>query len=233
MGELKIMENKLIYICEDDDALRELVAYAVKSEGYTLKAFDAAEKLLEECSRCVPDLMVLDIMLPGIDGVEALKRFRQTYAGADTRVIMLTAKGTEGNRVAGLDAGADDYVTKPFSVLELMARIRAHLRKKTVAVSGGVLNCGDISLFQDAREVKVDKKNVVLTQKEFELLRLLMLNTGVALEREKIVKEIWGYDYFGESRTVDIHIKNIREKLGGAGKMIQSMRGVGYMMVRM
>ena len=225
-------DTKLIYITEDDDALRELLAYAVKSEGYDYIAFESADLLLLECQKRVPDLIILDIMLPGTDGIEALRIFRKTYAGADTRILLLTAKGSEINKVTGLDAGADDYITKPFSVLELMARVRAHLRKKTVSVSGGELVLGQLVLNQDARTVTSAGQKVSLTQKEFEILRFLMLNAGNVLEREKILKEIWDYDYLGESRTVDIHIKNLREKLGEEGQKIQSMRGVGYMLTK-
>ncbi len=224
------MNRHLIYCVEDDDSIRELIVYALNSEGFQAEAFSRAEDMLAACASRVPDLILLDIMLPGIDGVAALTKFRETYRSAATRVIMLTAKGSEINKVTGLDAGADDYMTKPFSVLELCARIRAHLRKKASGTPGNELRVNGIALNQEARTVTANGKSVALTQKEFELLRFFMLNAGTVAERETLVKEIWGYEYFGESRTVDIHVKNLREKLGGEGARIQSVRGVGYVL---
>ena len=217
---------------EDDDAIRELVIYALNQEKLLVKAFVRAEEMLAECAKVVPDLILLDIMLPGIDGIEALKRFRAGYKSADTRIIMLTAKGSEINKVTGLDAGADDYITKPFSILELAARVRANLRKKTIKPAGGELKVNSIVLNQDTRTVSVNAEEINLTRKEFELLRFLMLNAGAATERETLLKEIWGFEYFGETRTVDIHMKNLKRKLGAQSESIQSVRGVGYMLVR-
>ncbi len=226
------VEKHLIYCVEDDDAIRELVVYAASSEGYEIQAFADAETMLDACEKLLPDIILLDIMLPGMDGITALKAFRAKYRSADTRVLLLTAKGTEINKVTGLDAGADDYVTKPFSVLELMARVRANLRKTAVGAQHGELKVNSISLSQQSRTASVDGATVPLTQKEFELLRFLMLNAGVVAERERLIKEVWGYEYFGETRTVDIHIKNLREKLGAEGSSIQSVRGVGYVLTR-
>ncbi|MCL2061369.1 MAG: response regulator transcription factor [Firmicutes bacterium] len=226
------MNKQLIYVTEDDDAIRDLVTYALTAEDYSVKAFTCAEELLAQCAKTIPDLVLLDIMLPGMDGITALKKFRDDYKSADTRIVMLTAKASEINKVTGLDAGADDYITKPFSVLELCARVRAALRKKAISPLGGQLSVNAVVLHQDSRTVTVRGAEISLTLKEFELLNFLMLNAGVVVEREKLLKEVWGYEYFGETRTVDIHIKNLREKLGGEADAIQSVRGVGYIFVR-
>jgi len=226
------MNQYLIYIAEDDEAIRELVEYAIKTEGYDIKAFDNADASLLECEKDIPDLILLDIMMPGTDGITALKMFRDTYKFAETAIIMLTAKVSEINKIAGLDAGADDYITKPFSVLELMARIRSNLRKKAKPISNKILAVNSIVLNQEARTVTVGNKKITLTAKEFELLKLLMLNAGNILERERVFLEIWASEYLGESRTIDIHIKNLREKLGDEGEAIQSIRGTGYILTR-
>lgn len=224
------MNKYLIYSAEDDDTIRDLVVYAAKSEGFQIKAFTDAEGLLSECEKRMPDLIILDIMLPGMDGLDALKIFREKFKSSDTHIIMLTAKVSEINKVTGLDAGADDYITKPFSVLELMARIRANFRKKTAGT--GELKINSLVLNQEARIVRSKDKKINLTQKEFELLKFLMQNAGVVIEREALVREIWGHEYFGETRTVDIHIKNLRDKLGDESDTIQSVRGVGYILTR-
>ncbi|MCL2862316.1 MAG: response regulator transcription factor [Firmicutes bacterium] len=227
------MKKQLIYTAEDDDSIRELITYAITNEGYETKAFSNADELLLECEKQVPDLMLLDIMMSGTDGLQALKIFRQKYKSANTSIIMLTAKSSEMNKIAGLDLGADDYITKPFSVLELMARIRANLRKKTVAIKDSKIKINSIVLNQEQRTVFANNNKISLTNKEFELLRFLMLNSGNVVERDTILKEIWGYEYFGETRTIDVHMKNLREKLGDAGESIQSIRGVGYVLTRM
>jgi len=226
------MKKQLIYTAEDDDSIRELITYAITNEGYEVAGFSSADALLKECEKQVPDLILLDIMMAGTNGIEALKTFRQKYSSAVTSIIMLTAKASEMNKIAGLDAGADDYITKPFSVLELMARIRANLRKKTTVIKDSEIRVGAIALNQESRVVLVDGAKVTLTAKEFELLRYLMLNAGNVVERDTLLKEIWGYEYFGETRTIDIHMKNLREKLGEAAEAIQSVRGVGYLLTR-
>ena len=222
------MDKQLIYSVDDDDAIRELIAYVVKSEGYEVKSFVTAEDMLSETEKCAPNLILLDIMLPKMDGIEALKILREKYRSADIKVIMLTAKASEINKVTGLDAGADDYITKPFSVLELMARIRANLRKKTAPIENNEIRVSSVTLNQSGRKVAAGGAEINLTAKEFELLRYLMLNAGTVLGRDRLLKDIWGFDYFGESRTVDNHIKNLREKLGAAGRAIESVRGAGY-----
>jgi two-component system alkaline phosphatase synthesis response regulator PhoP len=217
---------RTIYCVEDDAPIRELTSYALKSEGFAVEAFETAEALLLRCGTGLPDLILLDIMLPGLDGIEALKTLRQKYKSAALKIIMLTAKTSESYKVNGLDSGADDSITKPFSILELIARVKAHLR--TVKKDAAVLEAGGVILNAKSREVRAGGCAVALTAKEFELLRYLMLNSGEVLSREELVKNVWGFEYFGESRTVDIHIKNLREKLGSSGGSIQSVRGVGY-----
>ncbi|MCL2822130.1 MAG: response regulator transcription factor [Firmicutes bacterium] len=226
------MSQYLIYTAEDDDAIRELVEYAIRSEGYNVLAFADADALLLECDKQIPDLILLDIMMPKTDGIAALKMFKSKYKSADTRIIMLTAKASEINKITGLDAGADDYITKPFSVLELLARVRANLRKIPFAQNSPILRANSISLNKEARVVLINDVEISLTTKEFELLKYLMQNAGNVAQRENILKDIWGYDYLGESRIVDIHIKNLREKLGAEGDSIQSIRGVGYILTR-
>jgi len=226
------MKKQLIYIAEDDESIKELISYAIVNEGYDVMAFSNADALLLECEKIVPDLMLLDIMMAGTDGIEALKIFRQKYKSAGTAIIMLTAKSSEINKIAGLDAGADDYITKPFSVLELMARIRANLRKKIALIEDTKIKVNSIILNQESRIVLLEGNKITLTNKEFELLKFLMLSAGNVIDRELLLKEIWGYEYFGETRTIDIHMKNLREKLGIAGEAIQSVRGIGYILTR-
>ena len=224
------MEKKLIYSVEDDDSIRELIAYALKSEGYEVRSFADAEGMLKAAAAALPELILLDIMLPGLNGIEALKILRERYKSAGVKVILLTAKASEINKVTGLDAGADDYITKPFSVLELTARIRANLRKTAAGLDGNEIKIGAITLNQSGRTAAVEGKAVNLTAKEFELLRYLMLNAGAVVGRDRLLKDIWGYEYFGESRTVDNHIKNLREKLGEGGGLIEAVRGAGYIL---
>ncbi|MCL2556255.1 MAG: response regulator transcription factor [Firmicutes bacterium] len=226
------MKKQLIYIAEDDDSIRDLVSYAIANDGYAIVSFSSADALLIECEKQVPDLILLDIMMPSTDGLSALKIFRQKYKSANTKIIMLTAKASEVNKITGLDAGADDYITKPFSVLELLARIRANLRKKTAAIIDSEIKINSIILNQESRTVLVDDIKVMLTNKEFELLKFLMLNVGNVVKRDILLKEIWGYDYFGDTRTIDIHIKNLKAKLSGNADAIQSIRGIGYILVR-
>jgi len=231
---MKNSQNQtLIYCVEDDMAIRQLVVYAASSEGYRVEAFETADEFLQACKTQLPDLIVLDIMLPGMDGITALKTFKKQYALAHTSVIILSAKIHEQNRIEGLDAGADDYVTKPFSVAELLARIRANLRQKsgTVSKKGVVLSANGITLTMDNRTAFLHEHKLHFTEKEFDLLATLMQHIGEVVEREKLLKDIWGYEYATENRTIDIHLKNIREKLGDLKGCLQSVRGVGYRMV--
>lgn len=219
----------MIYIVEDDESIRELVLYALKNEGYSGKGcrdFEEFKAALEEDS---PSLVLLDIMLPGKDGISILKWMREGKY-KEVPVIMLTAKSAEIDKVRGLDLGADDYVTKPFSVLELMARIRARIRRRNDSESMNEITIKDLTIIPEKRRVNVDGKDVSLGFKEYELLYYLAQNKGIVLSRDKIMDAVWGYDYLGESRTVDVHIAFLRQKLGKSGVMIKTVRNVGYIL---
>lgn len=219
----------MIYIVEDDESIRELVLYALNNEGYSGKGcrdFEEFNAALEEDS---PSLVLLDIMLPGKDGISILKWMREGKY-KEVPVIMLTAKSAEIDKVRGLDLGADDYVTKPFSVLELMARIRARIRRGNDSESMNEITIKDLTIIPEKRRVNVDGKDVSLGFKEYELLYYLAQNKGIVLSRDKIMDAVWGYDYLGESRTVDVHIAFLRQKLGKSGVMIKTVRNVGYIL---
>ncbi len=217
-----------VYIVEDDDNIRELVLYALKNECEAV-GFESSEAFWAALREGLPDLVLLDIMLPGEDGIAILKALKTAGSTKHLPVIMLTAKTGELDRVKGLDAGADDYVTKPFSVLELMSRIRAVLRRTGAAEDGRTaLRAGNVALFPERHAVEVDGEAVTLTYKEFELLRLLLENQGRVLTRDRIMSAVWGTGFEGETRTVDMHIKTLRKKLGTGGTIIGTVRGVGY-----
>lgn len=217
-----------IFCVEDDSNIRELVVYALHASGYEAEGFDSAAALYSRLERGLPDLLLLDVMLPGEDGVATLRNLRQNPHTTDLPVILLTAKNAEYDKVMGLDSGADDYVTKPFGVMELISRIKAVLRRAGTSNSGAQLTMGAISMDVSRRVVTVDGAPVSLTFKEFELLHYLLQNPGLVLSREKIMAAVWGFDFEGESRTVDMHIKTLRRKLGAAGSLIVTVRGVGY-----
>lgn len=217
-----------IFYIEDDENIRELVLYALKSAGFASRGFENSRAFFDTVTEEMPDLVLLDVMLPDEDGVTVLKKLRRTVKLKELPVIMLTAKGTELDRVTGLDLGADDYIIKPFSVLELISRVKAVLRR--VSPPEDVLSYGDIVMNVDRHTVTVAGENISLTYKEFELLHYLMKNVGIVLTREKIMEAIWGFDFEGESRTVDVHIKSLRQKLGDRGNNISTVRGLGYKM---
>ena len=198
--------SQMIYCVEDDMNIRELVAYALKTSGYEAIGFENAAEFYKGLKNGNPDLILLDIMLPDEDGISILKKLRARNEHKDIPVIMLTAKSTEYDKVKGLDVGADDYVTKPFGVMELISRIKAVLRRSQKSISTDMMVLGDIHLDIQKHEVTVSGKEVILTYKEFELLTYLMKNQGIVLSRDKILEVIWNYDYEGESRTVDVHI---------------------------
>lgn len=228
--------KQLIYIAEDDDNIRELLRCTLESYGYLVKAFEGAAPLLLELQGALPNLILLDIMMPELDGIEAMKRLKQNSKTASIPVIFLTAKSSEVDKVKGLDLGADDYITKPFGLLELSARVRAALRREkgAQASSENVIKCADITLDIDNHEVFAGERQLELTLKEFELLRLLTLNSARVVPREELLNEIWGYDYLGETRTLDMHIKTLRAKLGDDAenpKYIKTVRSVGYKFV--
>lgn len=220
----------MIYYAEDDSSIRELVLYTLKTTGFEARGFENGEKLFEALSAGdIPQLLLLDIMLPGEDGIEIMKRLRR--GGYDFPVIMVTAKNSEYDKVTGLDCGADDYISKPFGMMELIARIKAVLRRaeRTESLSGGdILSCGGVELDVRRHTVTVNGVPAELTLKEFELLRILMKNRNAVLTRDNLLESIWGYDCAGETRTVDVHIKTLRQKLGAGAEIIKTVRGVGY-----
>jgi two-component system alkaline phosphatase synthesis response regulator PhoP len=218
----------LITIIEDDESIREMLRYYFHSVGYGVEDFESGEDYFQAVHDVQPDLYILDIMLPGMDGLEILRRLRGAPDTAHIPVIMLTARTAELDRVKGLEQGADDYVVKPFGIMELQARVKAVLRR-TERRGDRVLTWGDVELDPAAREVHKAGKPVELTYKEFELLKLLFSRRGVALTRDEILQAVWDYDYTGETRTVDMHVKALRQKLGE--DIITTVRGVGYKMV--
>lgn len=218
----------LVYILEDDKNIQEIENYAIKGNGYDVCAFDDAEAFERGMQERKPDLVLLDIMLPGEDGLSVLKRLRSNNDTKELPVILVTAKDSEIDTVRGLDLGADDYIAKPFGVLELMSRIRAIMRRMKPMSDDVVLKYKNIYLDQHRRICLVDEENVELTFKEYELLRLLLSNPGIVLTREIIMETVWGTDFAGESRTVDVHIKTLRKKLKDAGGLIITVRNVGY-----
>ena len=219
----------MIYYVEDDRNIRELVVYALCSSGLAAEGFAEAGAFWEALRQEKPELVLLDIMLPGQDGVSILKELRENAATADLPVLMLTAKGSVYDKVVGLDSGADDYLAKPFEMVELISRVKALLRRSQGKQST-MLRIGSITI-DDARHiVLVDGKGVTLTLKEYELLLFLAQNGGFAFSREQLLSRIWGYDYGGGTRTVDVHIQTLRQKLGAASGQIETVRGVGYRM---
>ena len=219
-----------IYIVEDDKNIREIEMFALKNSGYAVEEFENAKSFFSKTAEKVPDLALLDIMLPDMDGLEIVKKLRSRPDTVRIPIILVTAKTTELDKVKGLDIGADDYLTKPFGVMELISRVKALLRRSRALQDDKQLVIGDITLDSERREVHVGGELCELTFKEFELLKLLMVNAGIVLHRDTIMSDVWGTDYEGESRTLDMHIKTLRQKLGEAGNMIKTVRNVGYKM---
>ena len=220
----------MIYCVEDDNAIRDLMLYTLGASGFQAKGFPDSTFFWQAMTEEKPELILLDIMLPGEDGITVLKRLRAASATANIPVIMATAKGSEFDKVIGLDTGADDYLVKPFGMMEMVARIKAVMRR-TAPKTDQVLTCGDIVLDEVRHIVTVEGKQVVLTLKEYELLKLLMENAGQVFTRDILLSRIWGQDYLGETRTVDVHIGTLRTKLAKGGEKIETVRGVGYKMV--
>lgn len=220
----------MIYCVEDDNAIRDLMLYTLGASGFQAKGFPDSTFFWQAMTEEKPALILLDIMLPGEDGITILKKLRAGAATANIPVIMATAKGSEFDKVIGLDTGADDYLVKPFGMMEMVARIKAVMRR-TAPKTDQVLTCGDIVLDEVRHLVTVDGKQVVLTLKEYELLKLLMENAGQVFTRDILLSRIWGQDYLGETRTVDVHIGTLRTKLAKGGEKIETVRGVGYKMV--
>ena len=220
----------MIWCVDDDNTIRDIEVYTLTQTGFEAKGFADGISMLEALKTEKPELIVLDIMLPGKDGVEILKEIRSNPETSKRPVIMATAKGTEMDRSQGLDTGADDYLVKPFGVMEMVSRIKAVLRRCEPDEKEEVLSIGEITLSDKEHLVTDNGEKVVLTFKEFEILKLFMSNPGIVFSRDKLLSEVWGIDYLGESRTVDMHIKTLRQKLGDAGALIETVIGVGYKM---
>ena len=219
----------MIYLVEDDDSIRELVLYTLHTTGFEAEGFRNAADFWQALEKELPQLVLLDIMLPDEDGLHILKRLRAGAETADLPVMMLTAKSSEYDRVVGLDSGADDYMPKPFGMMELVSRVRALLRRAAKpAAEDKLFTAGSLAVDVKHRAVTVDGEPVILTYKEFELLCYLLENRGVVLSRDQILTKIWDYNYSGETSTVDVHIRTLRQKLGDAGALIETVRGVGY-----
>lgn len=220
----------MIWCVDDDNTIRDIEVYTLTQTGFEAKGFADGISMLEALKTEKPELIVLDIMLPGKDGVEILKGIRSNPETRKIPVIMATAKGTEMDKIQGLDTGADDYLVKPFGVMEMVSRIKAVLRRCEPDEKEEVLSIGEITLSDKEHLVTVNGEKVVLTFKEFEILKLFMSNPGIVFSRDKLLSKVWGIDYLGESRTVDMHIKTLRQKLGDAGALIETVIGVGYKM---
>ena len=218
----------MIYCVEDEASIRELVVYTLHATGYEAQGFADGKAFWTALEQELPELILLDIMLPGEDGIQILKRIRTNSRTADLPVIMVTAKGTEFDKVIGLDSGADDYIAKPFGMMELVSRVKALLRRTQKTSAAATLACGNLVLNHDMHRVLADGKEVVLTYKEFELLEYLLENRGMVLTRDKILDRVWGIAAEVETRTLDVHIRSLRHKLGASGDLIETVRGVGY-----
>ena len=218
----------MIYLVEDDESIRELVVYTLKSQGMDAKGFERPSLFWKELEKEVPALILLDIMLPEEDGISILGKLRKKSVTRDLPIIMMTAKGTEYDKVLGLDSGADDYITKPFGMMELVSRVKAVLRRSSRNEKKDEIIVGQLKIYPNKHKVKSCGNEVTLTNKEFKLLCLLVESKGNVLNRDQLLTNIWGYDFDGETRTVDVHIRSLRQKLGECGKLIETVRGIGY-----
>ena len=218
----------MIYYVEDDQNIRDLVVYTLRQTGLEARGFSAAGAFFTAMQEAQPELILLDIMLPGEDGLSILRKLRALPQTSVIPVIMITAKDTEYDTVVGLDAGADDYISKPFGMMELVARVKAMLRRTAAKVDAESVTVGELTVDARRHVVTVAGEPIALTLKEFELLRFLMENRGVAFTREKLLERVWDLGYGGGTRTVDVHVQTLRQKLGTAGAMVETVRGVGY-----
>ena len=218
----------MIYVLEDDDNIRKLILYTLHTSGFEAEGFARPSAFYEAMERQMPRMLLLDIMLPEEDGLSVLKRFRAAPATRHVPVIILSAKDTEFDKVLGLDSGADDYLPKPFGMLELFSRIRAVLRRSQQALPPREYRAGALLVRPAQRETLVGGEKIALTPKEFEILCLLLSHPGLVLSRGQIQDQVWGMEYLGETRTVDVHIRSLRQKLGSCGELIETVRGVGY-----
>lgn len=219
----------LIYIVEDDKNIREIESFALKNSGYTVIDFECAKDFYKKISEKVPNLILLDIMLPDEDGLDIVKKLRLSQNTRKIPIIMVTAKTTEIDKVKGLDIGADDYMTKPFGIMELISRVKALIRRSEGMEEDKILKLGEIIIDCDKHAVYVNNEQCELTFKEYELLKFLVLNAGIVMSRDIIMERVWGTDFEGESRTLDMHIKTLRQKLRNSGSRIKTIRSVGYM----
>ncbi len=220
----------MIWCVEDDASIRDIEVYALKSTGFEARGFEDAESFFEALKDETPELIVLDVMLPGISGVEILRRLRNSPDASGIPIIMATAKGMEYDKVESLDLGADDYLVKPFGMMEMVSRVKAVLRRCRPAQVSRILRADGLELNLDAHTVTADGQRVDLTFKEFEILKLFMTHPNMVFTREQLFNDVWGSDYIGETRTVDMHIRTLRQKLGDYGQLISTVRGVGYRM---
>lgn len=218
----------MIWCVEDDSNIREIELYALKSTGFKARGFDNGKSLLEALKTELPDLIILDIMLPEIDGISLLKKLKSSPETKEIPIIMATAKGMEYDKIQGLDLGADDYLVKPFGVMEMISRVKAVLRRYVKNEPEVTLSIGGLSLSPNEHRVTIDGKEIELTYKEFELLKLFLENQGIAFTRDKLFRMVWESDFCVESRTIDIHIGTLRQKLGKYGQLIKTVRNVGY-----
>lgn len=218
----------MIYLVEDDNSIRDLVVYTLGTTGFEAQGFERPSQFWSAMDSLLPDLILLDIMLPEEDGLSILKKLRAASSTARIPVIMLTAKSTEYDKVVGLDSGADDYIPKPFGMMELISRVKAMLRRTERSTRTGSYTLGNLYVSAEKHTVRVDDSPVTLTLKEFEMLCYLLENRDIVLTRDQLHDRIWGYDFDGESRTVDVHIRTLRQKLGSAGELIKTVRGIGY-----
>lgn len=218
----------MIYIVEDDNNIRELVTYTLNSSGLEAVGFATPSDFWKSMDKKIPSMILLDIMLPGENGLSILKKLRSAYITKNIPVIIVTAKDSEYDKVIGLDNGADDYIAKPFGMMELLARVKALLRRTENSAIDDFYSIGELYVSASKHIVKVNDNDVNLTYKEFSILCFLLKNKGIVLSRDKLLNEIWGYNFDGESRTVDVHIRTLRQKLGTAGDLIETVRGIGY-----
>ena len=222
----------MIFCVEDDSNIRELVVYTLETTGFKARGFEDGRSFLEALALETPELVLMDIMLPGEDGLSLLKKLKNSTKTREIPVIMVTAKGAEYDKVKGLDLGADDYVAKPFGMMELVSRIKAVLRRtlKSGQETQDIMKAGELELDTKKHEVTAAGEVVNLTLKEYELVKRLMKNPNIVMTRDCLLEDIWGYDFDGETRTVDVHVRTLRQKLGTCGEMIETVRGVGYRM---
>ena len=218
----------MIFCVEDDSSIRELIIYTLQNTGFDAQGFESGKELFAAMTHTLPDLILLDIMLPGEDGITILKKTRSNTVTKDIPIMLLTAKGSEYDKVIGLDSGADDYITKPFGMMELISRIKAVLRRSNKDNATTELIADAINLDPTTHRVTVNGQSILLTLKEFSLLHTFMENRGIVLTRDRLLNAIWGYDFNGETRTVDVHIRSLRQKLGKEGNNITTIRGIGY-----